>query len=143
MARRNSYRGKYKLTKTQFYRAYYYALSYDELVKEYTAIGDTAKAITYSDMPKGSLNVNSAVEDAAIKREILSKQIQLIEDTANEAFPEHPEIILKAVTIEGMTYAILNKLYHLDFGVDKFGDRRRRFYYLLSHKIKYGGYLGK
>ena len=135
MARRNNYRGKYKISKVQFYRAYYYALSYDEWVNEYARLGDTAKAITYSDMPKGSLNVNSAVEDAAIKREVLSKHITLIEDTAKEACPEHPELILKAVTIEGMTFDILNKLYHLPMGSDKFYDRRRRFYFLLSHKI--------
>ena len=135
MARRNSYRGKYKMSKAQFLSAKYYALRYNEWVLEYKALCDTSQAITYSDMPNGSMNTNSAVEEAAIKAEAIHDKIRLIEQTAHDASPELAQYVLKAVTNYDVTFHMLKTLTDIPCGKDMFNNARRRFYYMLYQKI--------
>lgn len=135
MARRNSYRGKYKMTKTQYLSAKYYALRYNEWLSEYNDMCDTSKAITYSDMPKGSLNVNSQVEDAAIRVEKIHSKIKLIENTAYEVSPELATYLLKAVTNTDITYHQLRTLMNIPCGKNLFSQIRQKFYWLLFQKI--------
>lgn len=135
MARRNSYRGKYKMTKEQYLSAKYYALRYNEWVLEYRAICDTSSAITYSDMPKGSFNTESQVEEAAIKADKIHDRIRLIESTAKEAMPDLSDYILKAVTNTDITYHQLRTLTNIPCGKNVFYNARRKFYWLLYQKI--------
>lgn len=135
MARRNSYSGKYRMTKAQYLSAYYFALRYNELVDAYNAGCDTARAITYSDMPKGSLNVTSPVEDAAIDLEKIHDKIQLIEKTARDASSELSDYILKAVTNTDITYHQLRTLTNIPCGKNMFYNARRRFYWLLYQRM--------
>ena len=85
MARRNSYRGKFKMTKEQYLSAKYFSLRYNEWKLEYADLCDTSRAITYSDMPNGSMSTESPVELAAIRLEAIGSNIRLIEQTAEEA----------------------------------------------------------
>lgn len=135
MARKSRYTGRYKLTKEQFLHAKYYALRYNEWQLEYASLADTARAITYSDMPKGSLNVDSPVEDAAIKCQILGDKIRLIERVAQDASGEFSPYILKAVTNEGITYNALRTLDSMPCGRGLFYRMRQRFYYFLAQRI--------
>lgn len=135
MARRNSYRGKYKMTKEQFLSAYYYALRYNEWVLEYRSLLDTSQAIKYSDMPKGSIRTDSQVEDAAIKAEGIHDKIRKIEETAREASPELYTYILKAVTNRDITFHQLKTLTDIPCGKDMFYNVRRKFYFLLYQKL--------
>lgn len=135
MARRNSYRGKYKMTKEQYLAAKYYALRYHEWQQEYKALTDTARAITYSDMPKGSLSTVSPVEEAAIKCQSISDKIRLIEDTAAEAGGDLSQYLIKAVTNSDITFHQMKVLTDMPCGRDLFYNMVRRFYFLLSQKI--------
>jgi len=135
LARRNSYNGKYKLSKEQFLSAKYFALRYNEWRMEYDALHDTARAITYSDMPKGSLLTESPVEEAAIRCEGVLRKIKLIEQTASEAGGDLHQYLLKAVTNEGITYNALRTLNEIPCSHNTYYKIRRRFYYLLAQKI--------
>ena len=135
MARRNSYSGKYRMTKAQYLSAKYYALRYNEWVNEYHDICDTSSGIKYSDMPKGSFNTGSMVEDAAIKAEKIHDRIKLIEQTAYEAEPELSSYLLKAVTNTDITYHQLRTLTNIPCGKNMFYNARRKFYWMLYQKI--------
>ena len=135
MARRNSYSGRYKLSKMQFLRAKYYALSYNEWRAEYNSIADTARGITYSDMPKGSLNVESPVEEAAIRVQDLGDKLRLIESTAYEAAGDLYPYLIKGVTNEGITFNALKLLEEIPCEAKTYYRIRRRFYFILSQKI--------
>ena len=134
MARRNRYTGKYKLDKHEFLKAYHHAMCYNEWRKEYNALLDTSKAIIYDDMPHGC-NTKDTTAEAAEKREMLSKKMNLIEKTVMETEPDIFEYLLLAVTNEGITYDYLKTIKHIPCGKNLFYDRRRKFYYLLSSKI--------
>lgn len=135
MARRNSYRGRYKMTKWQYLSAKYYALRYNEWVNEYHDICNTSGGISYSDMPKGSLNTDSPVENAAIRAEKVHDKIKLIENTVNEADSELYEYLLKAVTNTDITYHQLRTLMNIPCDKNRFSRLRQKFYWLLYQKI--------
>lgn len=135
MPRRNSYRGRFKMTKEQYLSAKYYALRYNEWQLEYAALCDTARAITYSDMPKGSMSTESPVEDAAIKAEKIHGKIALVERVATEAAGDLAPYILKAVTNRDITYHQLKTLTDIPCGRDLFNHCRRKFYYILYQLI--------
>ena len=135
MARKNSYTGKYRMSKAQYLSAKYYALRYNEWINEYRAICDTSGGISYSDMPKGSLNTESPVERAAIRAEEVYDKIRMIEKTAFEASPELSDYIMMAVTNTDITYHQLKILKNIPCGKNMFYNARRRFYWLLYQKI--------
>ncbi|WP_243157991.1 hypothetical protein [Aminipila terrae] len=60
---------------------------------------------------------------------------EIIEQTAIEADPELYSWILKAVTTERVTYNYLKMNLNMPCGRKMYYDRRRFFYWLLSHKI--------
>lgn len=134
MARRNSYRGKYKLSKHEYLKAFHYAMCYNDWRREYDSLVDTARAIEYSDMPHGTNTWDSTAE-AAQRRAELREKMQTVEDTAYEADPELCRYIMYAVTNEGATYEYLQSTKKLPCGKDMFYDRRRKFYYLLNKKL--------
>lgn len=123
------------MTKSEYLSAYYFALRYEEWKSEYESLADTSKAITYSDMPKGSLNVSSPTERAAIRRAELLHKIELIEQTALEASGDLYQYLIKAVTNEDVYYHHLKTIMDIPCGKDLYYEIRRRFYYLLSKKI--------
>ena len=123
------------MTKWQYLSAKYYALRYNEWVSEYHDICDTSGGITYSDMPKGSFNTESPVENAAIKAEEVYNKIKLIEDTVYEVEPELYEYLLIAVTNADITYHQLRTLKDIPCGKNLFSRLRQKFYWLLYQKI--------
>jgi len=123
------------MTKEQYLAAKYYALRYNEWRMEYDALHDTARAITYSDMPKGSLLTESPVEEAAIRCEGVLRKIKLIEQTACEAGGDLHQYLLKAVTNKDITYHQMKVLTDIPCGRDLFNHMRRHFYFLLASKI--------
>lgn len=110
--RRNSYTGKYKLTKNRYLYAYYYALLYNEWKDQYNT---------------GLLHQEEC--------EQLRKKMELIEQTAIEADGNIYQYILKAVTNAGVTYHYLKTVMNIPCGKDMYYDRRRKFYWLLAQKI--------
>lgn len=135
MARRNSYRGKYELTKEEFLSAKYYAQRYRKWLSEYNALKDSVGAIVADDMPHGT-NVSSPTEKLAIRRAELKSRIQKIEDSAREADSILGHyILIAAIDPDGMTFDMLKAKHHIPCEKDMYYDRRRKFYWLLSQKI--------
>ena len=132
--RRNSYRGKYQLSKAQYLSAKYYAPRYNEYVDEYHALEDSSKGIAY-DKDRVSGSQTDPTELLGMKRAELSQKIKIIEQTAIEADPDLYQYILKAVTNEGITFKALKSLMEIPCEADMFYDRRRRYYWLLSKRI--------
>lgn len=135
MARKYSFYAKYEMTKEERESAYWYAMRYNKWRAEYNALADTSKAIQYSDMPKGSLNTESPVERAAIRREELGAKIKLIEQTAIAASPELYQYILFAVTNKRTSFAYLQSMMNIPCDKDTYYEARRRFYYYLAQHI--------
>lgn len=133
MARKTSYTGRYKLSKSEFLYAKHYALRYKEWEKQYTALLDTSRAIAPDGMPHAPA-VGSLTEEAAIKAARLSDKMKLVEDAAIEADPDIYVWILQAVTQEGVYYQTLQTR-GLCCGRRMFYERRRKFYYLLAQKL--------
>lgn len=133
MARRNSYTGKYKLSKVEYLNAKYYALRYNTWQKEYNACKDSVKAINYDDMPHGN-NITDPTEQLAEKRAELRDKMKLIEQTAYEADAELSSFILKKAC-DGLSYEKLNTCEGLYLSKRTFYRKLNKFYFLLSKKI--------
>ena len=135
MSRRNSYSGKYVISKSEFLSAKYYALRYKEWVSEMELVTDTVRAITYDgDMVQGS-GTGNPTEQLAIRRAELTHKIRNIEDSAREADEELCKYILIAVTEEDMTFDKLRRMTGIPCGKDLYYHLRRKYYYILAKKI--------
>lgn len=135
MARKYSFYAKYEMSKEERESAYWYALRYNKWKSEYKALADTARAIQYSDMPKGGLSIESPVERAAIRREELQSKIKLIEQTALEASSDLYRYLLFAVTNKRTSFTYLKNVMNIPCDKDTYYEARRRFYYKLSQHI--------
>lgn len=135
MARRNSYSGKYTLSKSEFLSAKYYALRYKEWKAEWELVTDTVRAIEYDgDIVQGG-GAGNPTEQLAIRREELTHKIRIIEETAEETDPEMSKYILLAVTDEDMTFDKLKRISGIPCGKDLYYHLRRKYYYLLAKKL--------
>ena len=135
MSRRNSYSGKYTLSKSEFLSAKYYALRYKEWKTEWDTMTDTVRAVTYDgDMVQGN-GSGQPTEQLAIRRAELTHKIRIIEETADEADPALNKFILLYVTEEDMTFEKLKRISGIPCGKDLFYHVRRKYYYLLAKKI--------
>ena len=133
---RAGWNGIYTLSKHEFYTAYHYALQYNDWMKEYEDATDTSKGIDNSREKVQTSPVPDGVENAAIRSSELHDKIRTVEDTVKEAAPEIYPWLLLAVTTEGVTYKYLSGLEKpIPCGKDYYYLRRRRFYYMLSHKL--------
>ena len=135
MARRNSYTGKYTLSKSEYLSAKYYALRYKEWKTEMDLATDTNRAITYDgDIVQGS-GTGNPTEQLAIRRAELEHKIRNIVDTAKEADPTMSKYILLYVTEEDMTFEKLKRISGIPCEKNLFYRIRRKYYYLLAKKI--------
>ena len=135
MARRNSYTGKYTLSKSEFLSAKYYALRYKEWHTELETMTDTVHAITYDGDMVQSSGTGSPTEQLAIRRAELTHKIRIIEETAEETEPTLCKDILLYVTEEDMTFEKLKRISGIPCGKNFFYHLRRKYYYLLAEKI--------
>lgn len=133
MARRNSYTGKYTLSKAEYLSAKYYALRYNEWQREYNTHKDSVSAINYDGMPKGE-NVSDPTEKLAERRAELRKKMEIIEESALEADKEFSSYILRRAC-DGLSYERMNFSEGLFISKRSFYRRMRKFYYILSKRI--------
>ena len=111
-------------------------MRYDELKKEYQAITDSSKAITYdADRVQSSIDSDPTYQLAERRAEV-SKKIMNIENSVKAAAGEllYP-FILKAVTQEGVNYNLLRTKYSMPCGKNLFYMLRRQAYFILAKKI--------
>ena len=134
MARRNSYTGKYKISKHEYLNAYHYAMRYDEWRAEYNSLSDNSKAITYTELPHGS-GMGDPTALYGQRRAELAAKMGNVEEAAKTADPELSDYILYAATHEGVTFEYLQAEKKIPCSRNTYYDRRRKFYYHLSKAI--------
>lgn len=125
---------KYGISKHKFLQVYHFCMQYNEWKDELAYKTDTVKGIQLSDMPKGA-GYGNATEDLAIRRALLCRNVELVEQTCMEADGELYQWLLKAVTNEGVGYTYLKEFMGIPCGKKMYYDRRRKFYWLMSKKI--------
>lgn len=134
MARKNSYSGKYKLSKFEYGYAKWFSLKYPEWLEEYNNLKDSVKGISYDGMPSGKGQVNNATLNLATKRAELRDKMLKVERAAYDAGGEIAEYIFKSVIYEDRTFEDMKAL-GLPCERTMFYERRRKYYYLLSKEI--------
>lgn len=126
---------KYKISKHRFLELYHFCMQYQEWKSELRYLTDTVKGIDYSGEIKGTAT-GSATEQLAIRRSELRKKCELIEQTAMEADPEIYQYILEGVTADYASYNYLSCVMKIPCSRNTYYERRKKFYWLLSKKIK-------
>ena len=125
---------KYGISKYRFRELYYLCLQYNEWKDELKYKNNTVQSIQITDSPSSGGNGN-ATESLAFRRTALQEKCKIIEETAKEAAPDIYQYIMKAVTNDWVTYIYLKNVMEMPCGKDKYYERRRKFYWLLSEKI--------
>ena len=126
---------KYGLTKHRFLELKYFCLQYDEWKKELEQLRDTIKSADTTGQPVSNYPEHPT-EILAIKRAELSYKCDLIEETAREAGGDIWKYVLLGVTKEENTYTRLTKMCGMPCCRNVYYEKRRKFYYVLSNKIK-------
>jgi len=124
---------EYKISKFAYRELSNFCLQYPEKIKNLKDLRDPLKAQQYSDMPHGS-GVGDPTMESAIRAAQLSKDTELIEQTAIETDTGIYQYIILAVTEQGVNYEILKALKGIPCGKNYFYTRRRYFFYLLAKK---------
>lgn len=132
---RAGYSGKYNLGKHEFYVAYHYALQYPDWIREKAAIEHgSLQAVKYDREKVQAFQNADPTFQTAEKALRLDYKIKSVEAAAVEADPQLAPWIIKGVTMEGMTFFMLEQD-GIPCGRNMYYDRRRRFYTILSKKI--------
>lgn len=130
-----STKNKYWLSNAAFYQAYYFALRYQEFKDTLEEMGDGSRGLSYDPQPHGGSANKSSLEDLAIKRSRISAKVDIIESACRLADAEMYPWLIKAVTNNDVGYDYLRYQLGIPYSRGTFYDRRRKFYYILSHKL--------
>lgn len=131
MPRQRNAVARYNISKHRYLELYHYCMQY----KEWKADIKELRGLCTHDGEPQARGIANPTASAAMKAAELSKRCVLIEETANEANEELAQYILSAVTDEACTYNVLLAR-GMPCGRTLYYQSRRRFYYLLSKKIK-------
>lgn len=133
---RAEHKGKWAMSKHEFYAAYHFALQYNGWKdRRESIIG--LHSVAADGQPHGT-KLGNPTESQGIKAAELSEKMDLIESLVKETAPDIYKWLLKAVTNEGITFAYLSGIMDIPCGKKYYYERRRKFYYLLAQKIKVG-----
>jgi hypothetical protein len=135
--RKQGQKGKYYLDKHIYYSTIHYAYNYNEWKKQLSGLTDTSKAITYSDMPKGFNPEADPTADLVARRIKILDRILPIEEAAKEAGDDLWEYILLGAVNEEVSYIHMKTLKNIPCGKNAFYEMRRKFYWILAHKLGY------
>ena len=137
MARKMSYSGKYVLSRSQYNRAKWFALSFNEWLDEYNTLSDSVGAFSYenADMPKAVNKTSNPTEQLAERRAELRNKMDIVIRCAKAAGGDLFEYIFAGVINEDVTYNTLVALKDIPCSANTYYDRRRCFYYLLAKEI--------
>ena len=128
-----SKKSKYHVPREDYITAVHWSLRYPDWTQELKTLPDTSKGIDYSlDKVQSSNNYDSTME-TAIRREELTRKVNLLESTVREVSGDLYEWVLKSVTL-GLNYWQLQQLGMPATDKD-FYDKRQHYYYLLSKRI--------
>ena len=140
MSRRNYLSGRYKLNAAELLQVLGYVRMYSQWLDEYNDLADMKKAISYNKDKVQTSGDGDPVFDHATRMAALSSKIGLIEQSAIEADREIYKWILLSIreniSLNDMRTKEELKGSKLPFSHNKFYGARRKFYYLISLKIK-------
>jgi len=125
---------KYEMSKHRFFELYHFCMQYNEWKDELKYNTDTIGSICNDGMPRSS-NITDGTGQLGIRRAILSKNCEIVEQTAIETDSEIYQYIIKAVTNDGITYNYLKMVMGIPVSHNTYYDKRRKFYWLLSQKF--------
>ncbi|WP_343208218.1 hypothetical protein [Anaerolentibacter hominis] len=126
---------KYDISKHRFAELYHFCLQYNEWKEQLKIYRDTLKSPRITGMPVQHGTADLTAE-LAVQRSLLTDKCSIVEETAREIDDEIFPYLLKAVTNEGITYNYLALVCGMPCGKDRYYDRRRKFYCLLSQKME-------
>ncbi len=131
MNKRDLNLSKYGISPKRYRELYYFCLQYEEMKEK-------LKSIYALQSSKFDSNIQSNVasdptQKKAIAAAKISKDLEIIEQTAIEADDEIYQYLLMNVTNQ-IPYTYLRYDLGMPCGHDKFYKARRRFYYLLDKK---------
>lgn len=129
-------KSKYGISKYRFRELYYFCMQYQEWKDELKYLTDSLGTGSGDGQPRAKGKISNPTATLGERRAILSQNCELIEETAKEASSYIAEYIIKAVTNEGITYTYLRNVMGIPCGKNQYYTARRKFYYLLSQKIK-------
>lgn len=128
-----SKKSPYYISKHRYYELKHFCLQYPEWRKElhelYYAPGSKIVQVGYSD------GFSDRTGDLAVRRGMLERRMELVEQTAMATDPELVDYILTSVT-DGVSYEFLMTRMNIPCCRDTFYDRYRKFFKLLSQKIQ-------
>lgn len=127
---------EWKISKHEFYAAYHYALQYNEWNDMVNAIAslDTPDP-EQADMPHGT-GTSDVTYRKALKISKYRDQMRMIEEVVRETDASIYCWLLKGVTNENCTFDYLSMRMNIPCGKNYYYDKRRKFYYLLSKRLK-------
>ena len=88
-------------------------------------------------MPKGFNPEADPTADLVARREKILNKMRPVEEAAMEADGDLWKYILLGVTNEDVTYNSLRVLKGIPCGKNAYYEMRRRFYWILAHKLGY------
>lgn len=112
-------------------------MQYGEWKEELAVLSDSVKSVPADGMPGGS-GTGKPTETIAIQRMDLDDKIQTVEDTVRQAAEEDLQKFLLYSVANNVPYDYLEADLHKipPCSRNTFYARRRRFFWLLSKKIK-------
>lgn len=129
-------KNKYWISKHRFYEICHHCYQYGEWKDEVAMLNDvTVKGLDYDKPPADPNAIGDATANIATRMAQLRNRMELIEQTAEEADPVIAKWLLKAVTEENVTFNYLKQVMGIPCEKDMYYERRRKFYWLMSHKI--------
>lgn len=132
MNKRNLRFEKYGISSKRYKELCGFCEQYPEWKKELNQYSFIT-GVQYSDMPKSpNVGTSDTTSNMAVRRQMLTSKIDLIEKTAKEADKENWEFIILSACYEySVTFLQMNGMY---IGKSAFYERRRYFFYLLDKK---------
>lgn len=129
-------KNKYWISKHRFYEICHHCYQYGEWKDEVAMLNDvTVKGLDYDKPPADPNAIGDATANIATRMAQLRNRMELIEQTAEEADPVIAKWLLKAVTEENVTFNYLKQVMNIPCEKDMYYERRRKFYWLMAHKI--------
>lgn len=131
MNKRDLNLSKYGISPKRYRELYYFCLQYDEMKEKLHSIYSLQSSQLSNNIQSNS--ISDPTLKKALAAEKLSKEVELIEQTAIAADAEIYQYLLINVTTQ-VPYTFLRYDLGMPCGHDKFYKTRRKFYYLLDKK---------
>ena len=122
---------KYNISNNRFRELLYYCLQYPEWQDELSAIRNSLKGISYSDVRVMS-GAGNPTQIAAMKSEKLARKCAAVEKAATMADEELYGYLMYAVTREGISFNYLKMMKGIPCERDRYYNSRRKFYFYLD-----------